>query len=135
MHGAGWTNLLFMKQGATAMQMFPHGWRLHDNSTVRGFNYREIVYASEGKYLEWVNPVPENAYFRRIDFKKKAESQFALHPGDEEASPQDSWPGNQWIYQNTFVDLATPHFRDALDEMMHSAGIPRSPDPTLGLDR
>ena len=51
------------------------------------------------RYLEWVNPMPENAYFRRIDFKKKAESQFALHPGDTEASPTDSWPGNQWIYQ------------------------------------
>ena len=61
MHGAGWTNLLFvfddvpitlpsldhhslgsflsdsfMKRGATTMQMFPHGWRLPDNSTVRG---------------------------------------------------------------------------------------------------
>ena len=54
---------------------------------------------SRHRYLEWVNPVPENAYLRRIDFKKKPESQFELHPGDSEALPNDSWPGNQWIYQ------------------------------------
>ena len=36
MHGAGWTNGMFVKHGAVAMQMFPYGWRLPDNSTIRG---------------------------------------------------------------------------------------------------
>jgi hypothetical protein len=122
MHGAGWTNALFMKRGATTMQMYPHGWRLPDNSTVRGYNYREIVYASEGKYLEWVNPSRENSYFRRIDFKKRKESKFQLHPQEQDPLPQNSWPGNQWIYQNTYVDMSL--FGREIDRMMAIAGIP-----------
>lgn len=31
-----WTNGMFIKHGAVAMQMFPYGWRLPDNSTIRG---------------------------------------------------------------------------------------------------
>jgi hypothetical protein len=37
MHGAGWTNGMFVKHGAVALQMFPYGWRLPDNSTIRGW--------------------------------------------------------------------------------------------------
>jgi hypothetical protein len=121
MHGAGWTNALFMKRGAVAMQMYPYGWRLPDNSTVRGYNYREIVYASEGKYFEWVNPVRENAYFRRIDFKKGKDVQYQLHPRSVDPLPQDSWPGNQWIYQNTFVDMKV--FKKEIDMLMAAARI------------
>ena len=121
MHGAGWTNALFMKRGATAMQMYPYGWKLPDNSTVRGYNYREIVYASEGKYFEWVNPIRENAYFRRIDFKKQKDSKFQLHPKKDDPLPQDKWPGNQWVYQNTYVDMEI--FGKEIDKMMELAGI------------
>lgn len=121
MHGAGWTNALFMKRGATAMQMYPYGWMLPDNSTVRGYNYREIVYASEGNYFEWVNPIRENAYFRRIDFKKQEDSIFQLHPRKEDPLPQDRWPGNQWVYQNTYVDMKL--FSTEIDKMMELAGI------------
>lgn len=97
MHGAGWTNALFIKRGATTMQMFPYGWRLPDNSTVRGFNYREIVYASECPYMEWVNPVREHAFFRRIDFPKKKDEVYSLHPDPAWPLPNTSWPGNPWI--------------------------------------
>ena len=121
MHGAGWTNALFMKRGAVAMQMFPYGWRLPNNSTVRGYNYREIVYASEGKYFEWVNPVRENAYFRRIDFNKGKTVQYQMHPRSVDHLPQDSWPGNQWIYQNTFVNMTV--FKKEIDMLMAAAGI------------
>jgi hypothetical protein len=50
------------------VQMFPYGWRLPNGETLRGFNYREIVLASECKYMEWTNTVRENAFLRRIDF-------------------------------------------------------------------
>lgn len=121
MHGAGWTNALFMKRGATTMQMYPYGWKLPDNSTVRGYNYREIVYASEGKYFEWVNPIIENAFFRRIDFKKQEDIVFRLHPEKDDPLPRDKWPGNQWIYQNTYVDMNI--FGKEIDKMMQMAGI------------
>ena len=121
MHGAGWTNALFMKRGATTMQMYPYGWNLPDKTTVRGYNYREIVYASEGHYFEWVNPKRENAYFRRIDFKKDKDSIFQLHPGKEDPLPEDKWPGNQWVYQNTYVDMKI--FGKEIDAMMKEAGI------------
>lgn len=103
------------------MQMYPYGWKLPDNSTVRGYNYREIVYASEGKYFEWVNPIRENAYFRRIDFKKQKDSKFQLHPKKDDPLPQDKWPGNQWVYQNTYVDMEI--FGKEIDKMMELAGI------------
>jgi hypothetical protein len=99
MHGAGWTNGLFIKRGATTMQMFPYGWRLPDKSTLRGFNYREIVLASECPYEEWVNPVRENAFFRRSDYSKKSgwNMTYSLHPEPNMPLPQDGWPGNLWI--------------------------------------
>lgn len=125
MHGAGWTNALFMKRGATAMQIYPYGWKLPNNSTVRGYNYREIVYANEGKYMEWVNPVRENAFFRRIDFKKGKESHFKVHPDPQDPLPKDSWPGNQWVYQNTYIDMSI--FGPQVDGMMERAGIERLP--------
>lgn len=121
MHGAGWTNALFVKRGATALQLFPFGWRLPDNSTVRGYNYREIVYASECRYAEWVNPHRHMAFFRRVDYAKKADLAYTLHPHPSWELPKDSWPGNHWIYQNTFVDM--DHFGPHVDAMMQQAGI------------
>jgi len=123
MHGAGWTNTLFMKRGATTMQLYPYGWRLPDNSTVRGYNYREIVYASEGKYMEWVNPRRDFSYFRRIDFKKGPNVLFNVHPDPTKPLPNSSWPGNQWIYQNTYIDMGS--LSQAIDDMMQRASIPK----------
>ena len=121
MHGAGWTNALFIKRGATTMQMFPYGWRLPDGTTVRGYNYREIVYASECKYLEWVNQRRDYAFFRRIDYQKQWNLTYSLHPDPSWPLPQDSWPGNPWIYQNTYVDM--DDFRNYIDAMMAKSEI------------
>lgn len=49
MHGAGWTNGMFVKHGAVAMQMFPYGWRLPDNSTIRGW----VGWLA--RWLDWMN--------------------------------------------------------------------------------
>ena len=126
MHGAGWTNGLFIKRGATTLQMFPYGWRLPDDSTLRGYNYREIVLASECPYSEWVNPVRENAFFRRSDYSKKDwNTSYSLHPGPDMALPQDGWPGNLWIYQNTYVDMN--FFGPEIDALMEKAGIKPMP--------
>lgn len=38
----GWTNGLFIKTGAAAVQMFPYGWRLPGGDAIRGFNYRWV---------------------------------------------------------------------------------------------
>jgi hypothetical protein len=126
MHGAGWTNGLFVKRGATTLQMYPYGWRLPDNSTLRGYNYREIVLASECPYDEWVNPVRENAFFRRSDYSKKEWNQtYALHPEPDMPLPTDGWPGNLWIYQNTYIDMNL--FGPVLDDLMATAGIKPMP--------
>ena len=37
MHGAGWTNGMFVKHSAVAMQMYPYGWKLPDHTTIRGW--------------------------------------------------------------------------------------------------
>jgi hypothetical protein len=122
MHGAGWTNGLFIKRGATTMQMFPYGWRLPDNSTLRGYNYREIVLASECPYEEWVNPVRENAFLRRSDYSKKAwNTTYSLHPEPDMPMPTGGTPGNMWIYQNTYVDMDL--FGPEIDNLMRMSGI------------
>jgi hypothetical protein len=121
MHGAGWTNGLFVKRGATAAQLFPFGWRLPSNATVRGYNYREIVLASECPYSEWVNPRRDLAFFRRIDYTRKWNLTYSLHPDPSWPLPQDGWPGNPWIYQNTYVDME--HYGPYIDAMMAQAGI------------
>ena len=89
---------------------------------MRGFNYREIVYASECPYLEWVAPTREHAFFRRTDHPKGANVTFSLHPDPKEPLPSNSWPGNPWVYQNTYVDM--DKFGPAIDDMMRAAGIP-----------
>jgi hypothetical protein len=121
MHGAGWTNGLFLKRGAASLQMFPYGWRLADGSTVRGYNYREIVLASETKYFEWVNPNRHHAFFRRIDFSKRWHLEYKLHGDPTWPLPSNSWPGNPWIYQNTYVDMK--EFGPLIDDMMAAVGI------------
>ena len=121
MHGAGWTNGLFIKRGATTMQMYPYGWRLPDNTTLRGYNYREIVLASECPYTEWVNPVRENAFFRRSDYVKTDDGVYSLHPEPDMPLPSDGWPGNLWIYQNTYVDMNV--FGPEIDAMFERSGI------------
>ncbi|GAB4816509.1 hypothetical protein N2152v2_003555 [Parachlorella kessleri] len=123
MHGAGWTNALFIKHGATAVQLYPYGWRLPGGAgAIRGFNYREIVLANECGYLQWFNPHPHLAFVRREDFPKKLRAtDFRLHFDPQEPHPVDGWPGNQWIYQNTYVDMAS--LGPVIDEAMCSAGI------------
>lgn len=122
MHGAGWTNALFIKDGASVLQLYPYGWRLKETGTmIRGNNYREIVLASDCPYSEWANPYPGYAFFRKIDFKKG--STPFLHPGPEEPLPKHGLPGAPWVYQNTFVDIDS--FAKSFDEVMTKAGIPR----------
>ena len=124
MHGAGWTNLLFMKGNASTLQLFPYGFRLPGGGILRGANYREIVFASRGSYLEWVNPSSANSYQRRIDFKKRKESKFVLHPQDHEPTGSTGPTGagtNEIVYANTWVDIKL--VGPVIDRAMAAAGI------------
>ena len=46
---------------------------------------------------------------------------YRLHPDPHGPHPTDGWPGNFWIYQNTYVDMAS--FGPKIDEAMALAGI------------
>jgi hypothetical protein len=110
--------------------MFPYGWQSsNDSSTFRGYNYKEIVLASQCLYSEWVNPAGNNAFFRRFDYTK-ADGQtktFALHPHNSSSYPtsfgkiNDSGLENPWVYQNTFVDMSL--FGPVLDQVMSLANL------------
>lgn len=126
MHGAGWTNALFIKDGASVLQMYPYGWRVAETGAmIRGNNYREIVLASDCPYAEWVSPFPGYAFFRKIDFKKGAPT--FVHPGPEQPLPKHGLPGPPWVYQNTYVDI--DDFAKSFDDVMAKAGIPKMPVP------
>ena len=126
MHGAGWTNGLFIKRGAAALQLIPYGWIKPDGSAIRGSSYKSLLLASDCLYSEWVNTIPEYAYMRRHDFKslklKGIKMQYSIHPPKSWGMPEGVRPGNHWIYQNTFVDMES--FTTTLDNTMQQAGIP-----------
>ena len=55
MHGAGWTNALFLKPGAAAIQLFPFGWRIERNRMlIRGLGYKNIARAKKCIYAELI---------------------------------------------------------------------------------
>ncbi|KFM23491.1 hypothetical protein F751_4373 [Auxenochlorella protothecoides] len=130
MHGAGWTNAMFIKHGASAMQMYPYGWRLSNGAMIRGANYREIVLASDCPYHEWVNHRPGYAFFRKIDFHQRLGIEPFEHPGPEVPRPKDGLPGSPWVYQNTYVDLET--FGREFDALMAGARIPKMGSAAVG---
>lgn len=126
MHGAGWTNGLFLKRGAATLQLIPYGWVKEDGAIIRGSSYKSLLLASDSNYHEFVNDDPEMAFMRRHDFKslklKGVEMEYSVHPKRSWGLPNGVRPGNHWIYQNTFVDMEK--FVEILDETMMSAGIP-----------
>ena len=44
-----------------------------------------------------------------------------MHPDPHGPHPVDTWPGNPWVYQNTYVDM--DHFGPYVDHAMELAGI------------
>jgi hypothetical protein len=125
MHGAGWTNGLFLKRGAATLQLIPYGWVKEDGAIIRGSSYKSLLLASDSNYHEYVNDDPELAFMRRHDFKsmklKGVDMEYAIHPKKSWGLPDGVRPGNHWIYQNTYVDM--DKFSKAIDETMASAGI------------
>lgn len=122
MHGAGWTNGLFLKRGAASLQLIPYGWVKDDGAIIRGSSYKSLLLASDSNYHEFVNDDPEMAFMRRHDFKsmklKGVDMEFSIHPKRSWGLPSGVRPGNHWIYQNTFVDMVK--FHKVLDETMSS---------------
>ena len=126
MHGAGWTNALFIKRGAAAIQLLPYGWLHAHGKSIRGTAFQAMLEASDCSYMEWGNSNPKGAYFRREDFdsmmrRNKEVPEYAVHPKPSWELPHDKRPGNQWVYQNTLVDLED--FVPTLDAAMKAAGI------------
>lgn len=78
--------------------------------------------ASDVEYSEWVNDKPGYAFFRRTDFHRNRNNSF-LHPGLDVPRPADGLPGPPWVYQNTYVDMAS--FGPAIEAVMAGAGIPK----------
>ena len=123
MHGAGWTNSLFIKRGAGSLQLLPYGWLLDGGGVIRGAAFQSMLLASDCVYSEWGNQRKEHSFMRRNDFINSQDPvvSYALHPRSEWPLPTDKRPGNHWVYQNTFVDILdlAPH----LDALMESVGI------------
>jgi hypothetical protein len=66
---AGWTNSLFIKCGAAAIQMHPYGWRLkYTGQPIREY-YEEMTRANDCHYQQWFNPNPHHAFFREKEFR------------------------------------------------------------------
>ncbi len=64
---------------------------------------------------------PANAVLLLLLLLRRA-TEFRLHFDPAEPHPTDGWPGNKWIYQNTYVDMTS--LGPVIDEAMRRAGIP-----------
>jgi len=143
MHGAGWTNALFLKRGAAAMQMLPYNWQNPATKiSIRGGSYRAIIKAKEAKYVEWVNPFANYSFVRPKDFDSMARRglplpyKYALHPAPDWEAPyaSETKAGNHWIYQNTLVKIRDIAVK--LDAMMSLKGIVPMPlrEPVVAVE-
>ena len=134
-HGAGWTNAIFLKHGAAGLQILPYGWIIEKEDgtpfRIRGGSYMNIVRIHDGIYAEWTNPHVEKTYVRRQDYKellREGDFSFSLHPEPNWPRPINQSPGGHWIYQNTLVSMED--FVPVLDELMAAKGIlPRRTPP------
>ncbi len=136
MHGAGMTNMLWMKPGSAVVQLFPYGWRLEESGElIRGTYYANMATASNATHFDWVNPFPQNAYFRRMDFPCDEEVRspcddttpylYSPQPTPTMPRPVDYKPPRNWIYQDTEVDLKS--FEPVLRKACEVAGISLRP--------
>jgi hypothetical protein len=129
-HGAGWTNAIFLKRGAAAMQLHPYGWKNPSTRIpIRGGSYKSIIRAKEALYVEWTNPFANYSFFRPQDFISQerkgtpAPFKFSLHPDPLVKVPYAAGNnvGAHWIYQNTLVKIRD--FAVKFDRMMELKGI------------
>jgi hypothetical protein len=130
MHGAGWTNALFLKPGAAGLQLHPYGWLIEKwgrLALLRGSSYENIVRLLGGPYAAWVNPHADHAFMRREDYDRMVSTgeippyDYSLHPQPHWERPSDQNPGNQWIYQLTAVDMRT--MAPLLDALLAARGV------------
>ena len=129
MHGAGWTNGLFIKEGASALQIHPFGWYNHKiRQPIRGNSYKNIVVARECYYIMWFNEHADNAFFRPYDFEvaparkgRPLPFNFSVHPQPDWPTPTSGFTDNLWIYQNTLVKMRD--IGPKIDELMAVQGI------------
>ena len=123
MHGAGWTNGLFLKPGAAAIQLIPYGWLAERNGSaprpIRGDGYANIIRLLGGIYAHFVNTDANYAFMRPVDFED--EEEFAVHPLPSWPRPTDQRPGNRWIYQNTVVNMSV--LGPLIDHVMRDKGV------------
>jgi capsular polysaccharide biosynthesis protein len=138
MHGAGWTNAIFLKPGAAALQLHPYGWYVERHgkfNTIRGTSYKNIVTLLGGSYGRWVNPYADHAFIRTTDYKimtkrdRAPEFDYAIHPEKHWEHPMDQNPGNVWVYQNTLVSVED--VAPVLDALMEVRGILPMEKPML----
>lgn len=131
MHGAGWTNGLFLKQGAAGLQLFPYNWyvfRWRRWMPIRGAAYKNIVTFVGGKYAEWGNPFADKAIVRPRDFHTLWPNldstklpPYNIHPQPEWPQPEYGSAAAVWIYENTLVNMEG--FAPVLDQLMAQKGI------------
>jgi hypothetical protein len=129
MHGAGWTNGLFLKPGAGGLQLHPYGWLVNVGRkvvTIRGLSYENIVRFHGGPYERWINPYVDNAFIRKVDFLKRVGTDppsfnYTLHPQLDWPRPTGVRPGAHWIYQNTLVSIE--NIAPLIDKLMAAKGI------------
>jgi hypothetical protein len=137
MHGAGWTNGLFLKPGAGGLQIHPYGWLMVNAwrhiVTIRGESYENIVRFHGGPYEQWINPYVDHAFIRKADFESLFKESkkygtaapafnYTLHPQLDWPRPDGFRPGAHWIYQNTLVSIDS--IAPFIDRLMAAKGIP-----------
>lgn len=128
MHGAGMTNVYFLPENASMMQLLPYGWNLTKSGgkhkVIRGGLYNQMGRIQGVRNHYWINSNPKHAFFQKKWFDAVNKSdQYRLHPGNNLELPVGDNPFQGWIYQDTFIDLRT--LEPVLAAAFAEAGIHR----------
>ena len=131
MHGQGWTNALFLKPGAAALQLHPFGWTMPPgNETLRGFSYRNVALARNAFYRQWVNPYASHAFMRQWEWESQKRKgnpipyPYSMHPLPHWPTPADGDSRSHWVYGNTLVSVN--NIAPILDDVMRAVGARRN---------
>lgn len=127
MHGDDWYKAIFLKPGASTLQLFPYKTRNPNHGLLMGNEVTNLVHLLQGNHLNWVNPHQDFSFFRREDFSEDPDS-FRMKPDLNSlhgfwSQPNYSNPHSAWLNANSYVDLN--HVGPYIDEIMKQAGIPK----------
>ncbi|KAK9804102.1 hypothetical protein WJX73_007577 [Symbiochloris irregularis] len=130
MHGAGLTNILWMRPGGAVVQLIPYGWhRRHEDFPYLAVLFEQLSHNANVSHFLWENNRTEHSFLGKRhhegEVRRYGKEEEDMH--DWQEHPEQGWvaanrqyrPNTNemyahWMYQDTHVDVTT--FMPVLDQ-------------------